>query len=1348
LWERQAYEGSINGLAWIASSGKIISCGGGGLLRFWTKEGEQAAAEILLPVGSVGAFAVSPDGKLAVAAASEMAAGDGAWMIDFESGKKTKLKTGDDLIRAFVFDRAGSRLAGAGLDRVIQFWDHRGQPLGGTIRTGHDGAINSLAFHPFEPLIVSGSEDGTLRAYTESGKQAFAPLQGHAKPIRSISFDPVGLNAVSAGEDGSVRIWDFSGLQAASPIQAGINSRVLLFHPDGTQLAAGSMDGKIRFYAYPSGELLRTIEAHSGPCNILEPLADGSGFASTAYELNEVRVFSWEGKSDGAVFRDPGGLMHVIAAHPRDPVLFVLGSSGELYQLALPSLSVIRQDSFSGKDRGVDSRSGLAILPESESLLLRANSFINIRGIENPAELLAREGSLQSTYAQKFRFVFSPNRKLVLTGGNLATGRSVLNLYRLPELQRIGEIEMPWDAVQIASISRSGREVLLISKEGRLQFLSIKGEAMGPVLRAHGHDPRGFALHPSEEVLATTGGSGWIRFWNFGEKAWMRTARIRLGRSKASSARTTSLLARTASSLLSRKSNSDGRSIDGRAVFPEAGISLKIPQGWAQFDPRALALFERLVTAAGSVDAKRVKMRGAFSRGDEVQFRIFGAPNFYIGTAEEFRGVENFARQLPAFQAKLQGLLNKQSNKLGLASNIVFGTPHWNAELRVFVLEAAGKSSDGNPIRMKAWLVPTRSHTVAIICFGDSNLSREVEEIMQSIEIDDEIAPEVEEYARAEEALEASVTAFERRVTRKREAERDRQQFLVLQKKWNEEQRLGKINEALVTCGEALALMNKWTRKSDVKSGEMTIVNWVNFSTYEVSALHGMASLYISNKDADSAKIAANRALNLLEGYRRVVSDRDAPNFHHLEVICFQDMCRAAELRKDYAAAVSWMKKSVIAHRMKIETDSKKNAYGQITLANALALLGEIQRKNGDYQDAVSSVEEAIEVVKSMPESVRGKSWARTVSGYYRGIASISQSAGKGKEEIAARKETLSLAEDSRQAYANDPRSRWEVLAARYNLANAIRRVDKKRWYEVIALYNETVDELATLRVETGDKSVPGVDLRRSESNFHRALAIALWERAAVLQSERAAFDEELIFLDQSVSEAEVAANLATGEWVDSYLQQVYHKRGGLHYRAKQYEKSAADRGKRVIVFRRIVSRETGNKKSGLEMSLSLILNDQATALEKAGKLSEARARSNESMGVLDALIDADSNNLRAKGYLMSVIGTAMRIVGRIGDLEEVSVLRARRVALAEEVAAREDAKAEPLIQAYYAYAGEADYLNRKKIGKLDDWIVLYGKALAVSDRVDGAGKMTETLRKSVEGCSSTLVKLQASEAK
>jgi len=435
---------------------------------------------------------------------------------------------------------------------------------------------------------------------------------------------------------------------------------------------------------------------------------------------------------------------------------------------------------------------------------------------------------------------------------------------------------------------------------------------------------------------------------------------------------------------------------------------------------------------------------------------------------------------------------------------------------------------------MTAWIIPTRSHVVVIGCFGDANLTLEVEEIMQSIEIDAVIAPDEDEYARAGEALEAAVLLFEQGLNRRKEAHRDNEQFYALQKKWYTQQRSGNIDAALATCDEALVLIRKWTQKSDLKLGAMKVTRWVNFSLHEVNTLYGIATLRIIKKDTNGAEKTLNQALALLETYRSNLSERDAPRFFHLEATCLQHMGRVAELRKNYTAAALWMRKAVLAHRAKIEADPKKNAAGQITLANAITLLGEIQRNGGDYGASISSAEEAVEVAKSMPESVRDISWHKRVSGYYWCLAATYQAAGKGGEEIAAAKTSLAFAEDSRRAYSNNPRSRWEVADSRYRLMSTIWRNDKGRLQEVIALLREVADELASIRAVAVEGDLTGIDIQRIEGDRRRLLALRLGERAVEIRKKSGPQEEELNYLDQAIIEVEEAAALSAGMAADS----------------------------------------------------------------------------------------------------------------------------------------------------------------------------------------------------------------------
>ena len=67
----------------------------------------------------------------------------------------------DQTLMGCAWSNDGSSIAAGSGDRTVVIWDVASQRITYKL-PGHKGCVNSVDFHPKEPIIVSGSSDKTL----------------------------------------------------------------------------------------------------------------------------------------------------------------------------------------------------------------------------------------------------------------------------------------------------------------------------------------------------------------------------------------------------------------------------------------------------------------------------------------------------------------------------------------------------------------------------------------------------------------------------------------------------------------------------------------------------------------------------------------------------------------------------------------------------------------------------------------------------------------------------------------------------------------------------------------------------------------------------------------------------------------------------------------------------------------------------------------------------------------------------------------------------------------------------------------------------------------------------------
>lgn len=289
--------------------------------------------------------------------------------------------------------------------------------------------ITALAFSPDSSLLaVSGYHEVLL--HKADGSELAGRLVGRSPKINSIRFSPDGTKLAAVGGApslfGEIQFWDVAKKELLRSDTVGFDTLYGgCFNDDGSLLAFGTFDNRVRAIQVADGKQVMSMDAHSD-------LVYGTAFSlkndhvisvsrDMSMKLTELKTSQF---IDNITSITPGALkggLMVVQRHPKEEQLLIGGADGEpkLYKIFRTQARQIGDDF--NRLRGYTKMPGRVV-----SLQFNADGTKFVAGSSNATSGAARIyktdteaplHELKGHPAGVFAVAFRPDGKQVATGG-------------------------------------------------------------------------------------------------------------------------------------------------------------------------------------------------------------------------------------------------------------------------------------------------------------------------------------------------------------------------------------------------------------------------------------------------------------------------------------------------------------------------------------------------------------------------------------------------------------------------------------------------------------------------------------------------------------------------------------------------------------------------------------------------------------------------------------------------------------------------------------------------------------------------------------------------------------------
>lgn len=147
--------------------------------------------------------------------------------------------------------------------------------------SGHTGPIRCLLYGMHARIVVSGSDDRTIRIWSIDNGRCIRVLSGHKHAITTLALSSDERHLVSGSKDKTLCFWEVESGRCSRIIEGHTGQLTCLaWSRDHRLLASGDRNGSLRLWDTQTGNCLSVIQRH------------GDAIIGIAWECDQHRLFS------------------------------------------------------------------------------------------------------------------------------------------------------------------------------------------------------------------------------------------------------------------------------------------------------------------------------------------------------------------------------------------------------------------------------------------------------------------------------------------------------------------------------------------------------------------------------------------------------------------------------------------------------------------------------------------------------------------------------------------------------------------------------------------------------------------------------------------------------------------------------------------------------------------------------------------------------------------------------------------------------------------------------------------------------------------------------------------------